>query len=38
MARRSAAALARQAAALAPPHVLAWRAEMEDRISLDVRA
>jgi hypothetical protein len=38
MARRSAADLAGRAAAPAPPHALAWRAEMDDRISLDVRA
>ena len=38
MALRSAADLAGRAAALAPPHALAWRAEMDDRISLDVRA
>ena len=38
MARRSAADLAGRAAALAPPHALAWRAEMDDRIPLDVRA
>src|SRR5947209_18232510 len=38
MARRSAADLAGRAAALAPPHALAWPAEMADRIPLDVGA